>query len=79
MTMGSQTGSDVQSTTTSVFTDDPTNPRFFSEVILGLVVLILSWLTIGARFLARYHIHSIGADDVLILAAQVCSSERVLP
>jgi hypothetical protein len=56
---------------TTVFTDDKTNPRAFVEVVLGLVTTVLCWLLVGARFAARYRIHSIGPDDLLILVATV--------
>lgn len=58
------------------FTYDHSNPRGYAEVILALLMLIASWITVGLRFIARKHINSIGADDYLIIVAQVCRHPR---
>jgi hypothetical protein len=55
--------------TTTPFLYDKTNPRGFAEVVLALITTILCWILVGARFAARYRIHAIGADDILILIA----------
>jgi hypothetical protein len=53
------------------FKHDSTNPRGYTEYILGIIFLALSWITILARILARKKIKSFGLDDYSIVAAQV--------
>jgi len=50
---------------------DPTNVRGFAQAVLAIVFLCLSWPVVLARLGARYHIKSLGADDYLVVFAQV--------
>jgi len=51
--------------------NDPTNPRAYVELIIGLVLLSLTWVAICVRFFVRYRKQSLGLDDYFALICQI--------
>jgi hypothetical protein len=53
----------------------PSETRGWELVILVIILAILTTITVIARLWARFRIqHNAGIDDILIVAAMVCSS-----
>jgi hypothetical protein len=50
---------------------DPTNPRAYAEIIIGLVLLSVTWVAICVRFLIRHRKRSLGLDDIFALVSEV--------
>jgi hypothetical protein len=50
---------------------DPTNPRIYDQIILGIVLLGVTWVAICVRFLVRHHKKFLGLDDIFALVSQV--------
>jgi hypothetical protein len=53
------------------FIAHPAIPQQLGLGVLLIILLILSWIVVGLRFLARFRIRSFGSDDWYMLAAQV--------
>jgi len=50
---------------------DPTNPRGYDEMILGIVLVGVTWVALCVRFLVRHHKKFLGVDDIFALVSEV--------
>jgi hypothetical protein len=61
------------------FIAHPAIPQAFALGIVMIIFLIVSWVVVGLRFLARWRIRSFGRDDWFMLGAQVGFPPSVKP
>jgi len=54
-----------------VLKEDPTNPLSYVEVVLGFIILCVTWIAICVRFLVRHRMRILGPDDILALVSEI--------